>query len=289
MKKRCLFIPVILIFFCVIFITLLIYYKNKRGAPSGLFSWQTDVFSEEKRDELFETMEYYGLNQLYQNIPESVSVESVTDFFEAAGARNIEIYLLAGEPEWSLDASGQAMLDCVERARWLKEQLPGGDVLKGVMMDTEPYLLEAWQTDARSVMETYVSAMCLARQQAAMDHLLWIACIPYYYDTEGLTGELCRLIEEGCDGIAVMNYYRGMEGEHIAGEYALALASEKTVITIYELQAPGSHGLTEKNTYYNESFQLVMDSWKEVCAILDGQPGWALHDYEALKEVEWDE
>lgn len=113
-----------------------------------------------------------------------------------------------------------------------------------------------------------------------------IVCIPWYYDDKGQQKGLEELIQNGCDGIAVMNYYRGAEIKNIATEVKLVQKYGKSIITIYELQKADGHGLKEINTYYNAGLAALENNFKSVTEAYPEQTiSIAYHDYQALNEV----
>ena len=60
-------------------------------------------------------------------------------------------------------------------------------------------------------MEQYAANCIQAYQSAREEKLAVIICIPNFYDRIGLSALLEKIIEEGCDGIAVMNYNKKNE------------------------------------------------------------------------------
>ena len=155
---------------------------------------------------------------------------------------------------------------------------------KGVVLDVEPYLTDGWK-DRTEVLRRYVDGMCRAREAADRAGIELIACIPYFYDKDG-TEELERLVSKGCHSFAVMNYDRKKEVSHLKTEAGLAAAYGRPLFTICELQKPGTHGLTERNTYYALGPDGVRESWKELRGAYPDQPfSYALHDSRSLKEV----
>lgn len=252
----------------------------------GLFSWQKNVLEIEEAVPLFETMNSQGLTTLYQYFPDNVSLQTSRNFLTEAAKYNIQVYFLTGSPEWALDSKGKSMLEAVEQARKINRRLPSRAKLAGIMMDTEPYLLEEWEGHEAAVMDTYLEAMTLAHKKASGAGLRYAACIPFYYDDMGLERYLKLLLTDGCDDLAIMNYSRYREDKHIETELALAREADRPVTVIYELQKPGSHGLTESNTYYYEG----LDALKDSVHLLETRFGkdsfqYALHDYRALQEV----
>lgn len=251
----------------------------------GLFSWSFSKVFEEK-EKLFERMKEVGISSLYQEFPTNAPQEVVVAFLELAHQYGIKVYYLAGTPEWGMEGYSEKMMAYIAHIIALNESLPKEIRFSGVILDIEPYVTEAWDNDPEEIMNQYVKIMEEAYRTITENHLESIICIPYFYDTLGYGKQLERLVESGCDTIAVMNYYKTKEKEHIATEVALAQQYNKKVIQIYELKAPGTHDLTEKNTYHNEGLPSMLKSWKSLKDFFDYKLfTCALHDYEALKEV----
>jgi len=208
-------------------------------------------------------------------------------FMDAAADHHIQVWMLTGEPRWGLDPYGESMEEEIDRAFRYNQNLPEGRKLVGVVMDSEPYLLEEWDENPKDVMTRWVAAMTEAHDRAQQEELRLMACIPYYLDTEGFTLQLTELLLNGCDEIAIMNYYKKSEAEHVRVEVGLARVLEKPVTIIYELQEAGQHGLRQVNTYHDDGLQAVRESWEKLTETL-GEEGitLSLHEYRALREVE---
>lgn len=251
---------------------------------NGLFCWDGGAVEDEGRDELFDAMEDAGLTVLYQYFSDDHSKDCIRGFLRDAAERGIRVYYLAGEPEWGLDPEGEEMLAQVRRADKINKKLPEQARLRGVMMDTEPYLTDRWDGREEEVMGCFSAAMAAVRESAEEKGLECMLCIPFYYDDDVAREQLAELIGSGCHGLAIMNYSKKDEAEQIRTE--MALADGKPVTVVYELQEPGSHGLKEHNTYHNEGIEGVEKSFQALREIY-GQEGfsYALHDYRALKEL----
>lgn len=257
------------------------------GRPSsdaGLFSWKDDAL--QQQEQLFGLMEEQRLNVLYQHFSGDAEQQSIAAFLQQAAEQDIAVYYLTGDPLWALQEDADSLCSELERVLELN-QSQGGQGLKGVVFDVEPYLLDEWEEDrAQDVMDAFVKCMKTAYERAATLGLEVVLCIPYFFDTKGFEAELETLIGYCCDQVAVMNYYREKEIEHIETEAALARAYDKGLITIYELKPPGSHDLTERNTYYQEGLQAVADNFAQMkSAFPEQELSMALHDYKALEEV----
>lgn len=260
---------------------------SKSVGGNGLFCWDKEVLNDRaQRDTLWRVMEQYNLRELYQYIPSDLPSEVLSSFFAEAEEHRIKVYLLTGDPTWARDETGEALVNAVRQAASVRRRM-GGSALKGVMMDVEPYLLPEWEEEAESLMDSYVSAMKAARKQAEEDDLFLYACIPYYYDSEGLTFYLNALMEQGCHGIAVMNYYRENETKHLRYEWQQAKRLNKPIVNVYELQAPGIHDLSEINTYHEAGMAGIEKSFRNIQKSLPyDNLAFAVHDYKALLEVE---
>ena len=178
------------------------------------------------------------------------------------------------------------MIEEIKRAGRCNTGLTEAQRLRGVMMDVEPYQTAQWTGDKDGVMASFTAAMIKARQASEQASLQLIACIPYFLDEKGQEKRLAELTAEGCHALAVMNYNKKDEARQLQLEASLAAANEKPLVMIYELQAPGKHDLTERNTYYHDGLAGVAASWSTLLQQVEcRQFSYALHDYEALKEV----
>ena len=271
------------------------------SGAAGLFSWSAETVN--KTDgELFKLMKQEGLNVLYQNISTKNSrQEQMSVFAESAMEEGITVYYLTGDPSWGLDPDGDRLCEAVKDAaaynrrikrKFLERREADGKPwttvpqLAGIVFDVEPYTLEEWDKDPGKVMGSFVSGMTEAYALAKDYGLEVIVCIPWHYDNKGQQKVLEELIQNGCDSIAVMNYYRGAEIKNIATEVELVQKHGKGIITIYELQKADGHGVKEINTYYNSGLTALKKSYARVLEAYPEQTiSIAYHDYRALKEV----
>lgn len=253
--------------------------------PCGLFCWQNTVMQPDQSGPLWDCMAQQNLTELYLAIPPQADAAQTAAFLQQARENGISVYLLVGDPSWGLDSQGTELCAAVSRVVQWKQAL-GEDAPVGIMADVEPYLTDAWQEDPQAVMRSYLDGIRLAYNAAESAGVRLDLCIPCYYDTWGLETSLQELVET-CHGIAVMNYYRGSEAENLKTEWELANKAGKPLRTVYELQAPGNHDITEQNTYYGVGLDALRANWKYVTRTLSGNHllGYALHDYAALQKM----
>lgn len=270
-------------------------------SAAGLFSWSAETVN--KTDgELFKLMEEQELTVLYQNISSKNSrQEQMSVFVESAMEEGITVYYLTGDASWGLDPDGDRLCEAVKDAvaynrrikrKFLARREADGKQwstipqLAGIVFDVEPYTLKEWDENPSKVMDSFVSGMKEAYALAQDYGLEVIVCIPFHYDNKGQQKGLEELIKNGCDSIAVMNYYRGAEVKNIATEVELASKYGKGLITIYELQKADGSSVKEINTYYNSGLAALERSYQSVLEAYPNQTiSIAYHDYKALKEV----
>ncbi len=253
-----------------------------QSAPAlgdGLFAWGGETLLPENRGALTDTLARLDADVLYQEFPAGTGAETAAEFLTDMEAAGVEVYCLAGAPEWGLEEDGRSLVEAIDRAAAL------GPGVRGVMADVEPYLTPAWDRDSDAVMERYVSGMAAAREHARGRGLSLIACIPYWYDNDHADA-LARLMATGCDGVAVMNYYRGAEAEHLRTELELARRAGIPTVCVSEFQQPGTHDLTDKTTYYTDGLEAARESWAAVREALgDGGLSFAYHWYAPVREL----
>lgn len=249
------------------------------SSADGLFIWHRDALYSGERGLVLDTMESLGLTRAYIHVPSDISSGRVERFVASAAQRNVSVFLLVGDPSWALDPSGEAMIKQVERAADFEG-------IHGVLMDVEPHGTEQWDENPQQVLATYVEAMVHAKEKASQNGLELAACIPFYYEQYDDQNLLDTLVDQGCDRLCVMNYSKRNEIGQIAYEVELCCAYNKPLTVIYELQAVGTHGLKEYNTYHDDGLDAVQRSWEELCcAYPSAALSYALHDASTLLEL----
>jgi len=261
--------------------------KNYLNPPlsekKALFSWSSEVISQEK-EELFTVMREAKLNTLFQSISTTEDI-NYEEFLNYAKKQKITVYALTGSPEWALDEDGDSMIKRVEYIAKINEHLPDDTKIKGIVMDVEPYLMEGFKENKEEIMKKFISAIAKTYKITKKYNMELVVCIPYFYDHWNLESEIEEIVINS-DIIAIMNYYREKEIEHMEYEAALSRKHSKEIMTIYELQEPGLYGLTERNSYYGMSIEKVYESFEEIQSYFSKQKvSIAFHEYEYLKEL----
>lgn len=272
-----------LIFLCTVSLYRCSFFNDKTlNYDKSIFSWDKLSVLEAKEN-LFDVMEKYEIKTVYQSFSRELPKNKISKFLEACSEYNYQVYYLCGDPEYALDQDAEKMTENIDDAAAIKEY-DNKDVLKGILFDVEPYLLDEWEIQSDKIIQQFTDNLQIAYKKAKENKLEMIVCIPYYYDTQGFSDSLEKIIKDRCDGIAIMNYYKKNEYEHIKEEVELAKKYNKTCINIYEFQPSGKYGLTDENTYYEEGIEKAEENFKVLRNKLDSNNlVLSFHEYKAIK------
>lgn len=130
-------------------------------------------------------------------------------------------------------------------------------------MDVEPAQDEEWESNEDIIMHKYVEYMLQAYDYASKKDLKVVVCVPNWYD-EKHENELSRLVEHGCDEVAVMNYYYGKEIVRIETEVSIAEEYGKPVISIFEFAKSDNNTVLKQNTYYDKGVHAAKEVFDEM-------------------------
>lgn len=236
---------------------------------TSIFSWEQEYMETEYEPQLELAMTSLGIETVYQEVSDGTDPKIVLSYLERRADKGQKVFYLAGASEWGLEEDAASMLAEVEKVKKWNRDAVKGRGFAGIVWDVEPYLLREWRKAPQEAMEQFVKNCEAAYQAAHKNRLAVILCIPNFYDLPEYNQALERLMKNGCDGIAVMNYLKADEAGQIAGEVELAQKYGKAVINITELQKPGYHELTEENTYYYDGLLAVEESWERLREAFD--------------------
>lgn len=264
--------------------------QEETGAEGfGLFSWNDWVPKEEEFDTLTQCMDQTHVTEIYQDFTEeNYRLGETEEFVARLRERNVSVYALLGDAQWSYEENAGTLIKEMETAVRYNKQQPEEKQIKGFMIDVEPYILDEWNAGEnfrQSLMLEYLKCMEIAYTYARKNQMEFLVCIPAFYD-DAYPEVLERLVSDGCDGIAVMNYDRTDEYGQITAETELARSHDRRIICIYELQDVGLHGLKEIHTYANVGLDALWQSAEELKNRLDyDKLMFAYHYYLPLKNM----
>lgn len=258
---------------------------NKVKPKLSIFSWSSDEIRYNSTELLNDLIEY-DFDRIFQSFSSELTNEEITLFVEDVTDNNIEVFGLSGTPEWALDPTGEGMIEKLDQIVEINHQLTEEQRIKGFVINVEPYTLTDFDWDDQYIQESYVSGMRNLYQAAEREGLELIVVIPYFYDTKGYKEVLSTFIHETSTEVAIMNYYREHEIDHLTFEAQEAKKADKSLMTIYEFKRPGEHGLTNKNTYFNEGHLAAIENADRLVQHYHDQTiDIAFHDYQAFREV----
>lgn len=279
---------ILVMFIVLIIATYTIYIflnSNKPISKLSMFSWSSEEITN-NRTTLINDLVKHEFDRVFQSFPRETPEEEIVSYTLELTKNNIDVYGLSGTPEWALDSSGNSMIEKLQRIVQINEQLPNNQKMKGLVIDVEPYLLDEFEWEDQSIQTSFISGMKSLYKVAKENELELIVVVPYFYDTKGYQNVLSTIIHEASSEIAVMNYYRNSEIEHLSFEAKEAKKANKPLTTIYEFIPPGKHDLSEKNTYYNEGIESAKKNASEIVEHYHDQTiHIAYHDYHSFKEV----
>ena len=160
----------------------------KAGNPArlGIFSWQKNNASDEAlREEMLGVLVSKGITEVYQTL----DVKTAPSFIRRARELGIDVYMLAGRPEWGMDSGAKKMRGEVTRAARLMEET-GKSGLAGLMLDVEPYLTSVYKKNRQNAMDRFSEAMRKTYAYAREMGVPLIICIPHFYDIIGFDEEM---------------------------------------------------------------------------------------------------
>lgn len=238
---------------------------------TSVFSWEANYMTEANEQMLSDALQSLACEAVYQQVPDNTPDGVVIDYLKRRHTKEQDVYFLAGNADWGIEPDAESMKKVVHTVISWNAKAEKGTGFKGIVWDVEPYLLDEWEEAPEQCLDQFVENSILVYRLAREAGLSVIVCIPNFYDAVGLEAPLEQLIQEGCDAVAVMNYNKSDEAGQLEAEARLAKLHKKGLINITELQKPGYHKLTEKNTYYHDGLSAVRKSWEDIQIVYSDQ------------------
>lgn len=272
-KKWIIFVSILLLLGC----------QSKEISQRTIFSWHKQEILEGRKDFL-QTIRRYKIQTIYQYFSNDLTNDQISMYLDDCFRNDTKVYYLCGEPEYALLKHQDSLYREIENAIHISD-LDTKQVIKGVVLDIEPYILDDFDKHSSKIMSQFNGNLERIYAYTKAHDLELIVCIPYYYDDLGLYSFLEKLIKDQCDGIAIMNYYQAHETEHIQTEMQLVQKYQKKCINIFELTAP-QDGIDEKNTYYEEGIDMAIKHFEDIQGNYKYKDlSFAFHEYQYLKEL----
>lgn len=143
-----------------------------------------------------------GFDQVYLWAPTGFATDPAFEAFVTdATQRGVAVLAVGGDPAWSDDPEAWK--------QWARE-VDRSDLFAGAVLDVEPYLHDAWNTDRESLLREYFRGMRRAARQ--LDVPMWVA-VPFWFDEIGYrnSNALDHVLRRA-DGIVVLAYRDHAQG-----------------------------------------------------------------------------
>lgn len=229
----------------------------------GVFSWEPGMAEPENRTEMYEVINKLDINEVYQYFDADITdANDAYDLADELSEMGVDLYMLAGESDWTYKADGSKMLEVISRAVEYRQSW-GADKLMGIVFDIEPYDSRKWSQGKQDILlQNYLEGMEIAYNAAKDENLRIILCIPAWYDND--YNDFLAELFNYCDEAAVMNYDRTNEYENMINEINYARELGKDITCIFEFQEVGQYNLTDKQTYNNLGTDAAIASFESL-------------------------
>lgn len=238
---------------------------------SSIFCWNISLLTSDAIDNTIEKLEQLSIKSIYVPIPDDYS--SIREGLIKLYNKGYDIYKLDGDPSWFNEK--EEIKRQIDKFSIYRSDL-GEDVIKGIILDIEPYGSDEYQRNIPLGFETYVNTVSEIYSYCHERNIKVINTIPYWYDVyykdKMFTSEENAKIKTNLeklftvsDEISVMNYYKSAMISNIEEEMALAKKYNKKIESIAEFSKP-AEGVPESISFYVEQnpVQAAHDTWKKV-------------------------
>lgn len=121
----------------------------------GVFSWnQENAKDSSAREAMLDAMVQLGISEICQEMDSA----SAPSFLQRANELGLDVFLLAGRPEWGLQRNGKNMIAQVDRAAAMVSEW-GDAGPRGLVLDVESYLTDEYQRNPKAAMNRFLDAL----------------------------------------------------------------------------------------------------------------------------------
>lgn len=228
---------------------------------STLFSW---TINEETSQILQSQQNKLHITRVYQYIKPLEFTNGILDSYICEmKEKSLSVYAMDGAYYWGTTDYGYdeylSFVDSVYTYNLSHEN----HKIDGIVLDVEPAQDPEWNNSEDALMTKFVENMICAYVYAEKKNLEVVICIPNWYD-EKHENQLRKLVELGCDEIAVMNYSCEKEIEKVKTEVSIAEEYGKRIINIFEFTEPDNEVVFNQNTYYEKGVKAAVKVFKRM-------------------------
>ena len=254
---------------------------------SILYCWDWEQTLPEYRTNFMGMCEELKITSVYlcfDPLNWTTNIEDTKSFIKELYYKDISVLALNGDPSWSYDINPIKNV-LVDNVKKYNEKAREDEKILGIVLDIEPAGTSEWQISEPEAFKSYVETQIAAYNYTKQFNLMVMQCIPYWFD-EVSVEQLEELVQNGCDGISVMNYWKDNTIELIRNEMQLAKKYNKYIDSIVELGEPNGD-IIDANTFYNDGIEAAQENWKGIDNEYQySKLGIAYHDYEAINKIQ---
>lgn len=248
--------------------------------PHGRALWVWDV----PDGGLLRFARNHDINTLYVHVPPgSAGDAKLSRLARQARDAGVRLWAMAGHARWADDPRIVS--------RWAREVARAG-IYDGLVLDIEPYTLDAWDNAARrpKLLNRYLKGLRRAERDAGGLPLL--AAVPFWFDHDSQQHRGRSLLDqvlENTDGVVVLAYRDhadGRDGVLRLSDGEVARATELGKLAIVGVQTAFDE--LDKLTFFEEGRTAMEDALDEVTGALRKHAGFggiAIHHYESLSRL----
>ncbi len=239
-------------------------------APRSMWVW------EQPSPEIVDFAVERGIDVLYLNAaPGFSSQQGFSEFIALANTSGIEVWALAGDPQWAIDSSPMLA--------WADEVAAFGQFV-GLSIDVEPWALSGWSSskDRRKIIRSYLAGLDAVSNRNALPVN---AAVPFWFDDRAY-GKRTKLIDEvmrRVDAVSVLAYRdtaSGPDGIIELTSYEVQRGAELGVDVVIAVETDAV--APDKVTFAEEGVAAMEAELALVEAAYAGSPGFAglaIHHY----------
>jgi hypothetical protein len=273
---------------------------NTTGASSPLsikatYIWNVGEIVKNGGDVL-RYLQQHGINLVFLQINTDAQESTYSEFIKEAGSLGIVVHAMGGAPDWILPDKQVKLYQLIDYVKTYNEHVTPERRFKGIHLDVEPYLLQAFASDSDTMLGLWKDTISgfVQEMRADVPGLVSGAVIPFWLDKfdvpdgQGGRTTLSDWIIRELDQTTLMAYRDNSTDilSSIENEMNEAQQNGKTIIVAVETN-PSNEGPI---TFYTKGQLLMFQELGKVVNALKNRPpfaGYAIHDYDswrALKE-----
>lgn len=269
--------------------------KNKRllsstiyKVPYGTWLWDTNKIVK-NADYVVKFLNANGFTEVYIQIDQSLNYSYYRNFIKNANKYGIKVYALDGNPEWVLKNERR------ELNKFLNWVVKYNSKVKeekfyGVHLDSEPYLLELWNSSRNQAVLEYMDYISYLKDFGVKNNLNIAVDIPFWFDEIIIKSNNMSLAEYVVSIVDIINVmtYRDKAGtiiDIVKNEMEYAKKYNKKIMISVET---GNTSEGDYVTFYQEGINFM---WNEIDKVNDyyktnyNNYGFAVHYLENIMEM----